>query len=453
MRQLILSGGPWSEAQQEAILDYCQSDVDSLEPLFAAMLAHEPWTFDHLGQALMRGRYTVAVGVMQFSGIPIDLQIYSRLQNNWPELKSKLIARVDAAFGVYEGGSFKEALFEAYLAKHGIAWPRLLTGRLKLDRDTFSSMSKRHPQIRPLHELRKTLGELRLNSLAVGDDGRNRALLSPFSSKTGRNQPSTSKFVFGPSKWFRGLIKPTEGTALAYLDWGSQEIAIAAGLSGDELLWDAYDSGDPYISFATQAGLAPEGATKVSHKAIRDRCKQVVLGTNYGMSAFGVAEAAGIHVLEARDLLQKHRDTYRKFWKWADANKDRGLLGLPLETCFGWQIQATEGVVKANTFLNWPMQAHGAEMMRIACCLAVERGIKLCAPIHDALLIEAPIDQIDADVAALKQCMAEASELVLGQGRVCRVDAEIIRYPDRFMDENGAAMWEQVMGILDEIEG
>ena len=171
------------------------------------------------------------------------------------------------------------------------------------------------------------------------------------------------------------------------------------------------------------------------------------------MTAHGVAEAAGIHVLEARDLLQKHRDTYRKFWKWADANKDRGLLGLPLETCFGWQIQATEGVVKANTFLNWPMQAHGAEMMRIACCLAVERGIKLCAPIHDALLIEAPINQIDADVAALKQCMADASELVLGQGRVCRVDAEIIRYPDRFMDENGAAMWEQVMGILDEIAG
>ena len=53
----------------------------------------------------------------------------------------------------------------------------------------------------------------------------------------------------------------------------------------------------------------------------------------------------------------------------------------------------TAGDVKANTFLNWPMQAHGAEMMRIASILAVERDIKLCAPIHDALLIEAPSDQ------------------------------------------------------------
>lgn len=452
MRQLILSGGPWSEAQQTAILDYCQSDVDALEPLFAATLEQGPWTVDRLGQALIRGRFMSAVGMMQFNGIPIDLDVYSKLQKNWLALRSKLIARVDAVFGVYEGGSFKEALFEAYLAKHGIGWPRLVTGRLKLDRDTFSSMSKRHPQIRPLHELRKTLGELRLNALAVGGDGRNRTMLSPFSSKTGRNQPSTSKFVFGPSKWFRGLIKPTEGMALAYLDWGSQEIAIAAALSGDKLLWEAYASGDPYIAFAIQAGLAPESASKASHKVIRDRCKQVVLGTNYGMTAHGVAEAAGIHVLEARDLLQKHRDAYRKFWEWADANKDRGLLGLPLETCFGWQIQATEGIVKANTFLNWPMQAHGAEMMRIACCLAVERGVKLCAPIHDALLVEAPIDQIDAHVATLKQCMADASELVLGQGRVCRVDEEIIRYPDRYMDENGAAMWDQVMEILDEIE-
>jgi DNA polymerase-1 len=171
------------------------------------------------------------------------------------------------------------------------------------------------------------------------------------------------------------------------------------------------------------------------------------------MTAHGVAEAAGIHDLEARDLLQKHRETYRRFWIWADENKDRGLLGLPLETCFGWRIQATDGVVKANTFLNWPMQAHGAEMMRIACCLAVERGIKLCAPIHDALLIEAPIGQIETDVATLKQCMADASEMVLGQGRVCRVDAEIVCYPDRYMDENGATMWRQVMEILDEIEG
>ena len=59
-----------------------------------------------------------------------------------------------------------------------------------------------------------------------------------------------------------------------------------------------------------------------------------------------------IHELEAKVLLQKHRETYRKFWTWAENNKDRGLLGLKLETCFGWSIKVTSGDVEANTFLN-----------------------------------------------------------------------------------------------------
>ena len=448
MRDLILSGGPWSKGQRSAILDYCTEDVVALGPLLNAMLKRVPWSDLQLNQVLLRGRYMKAVGAMQHRGIPFDLDLLNTLNANWDAIKLKLIAKIDTQYGVYVDGTFKEALFETYLSHKQIPWPRIESGRLALDRDTFSNMSKRYPAVQPLHELRKTLGELKLNKLAVGRDSRNRTILSPFAAKTGRNQPSTTKFVFGPAKWVRGLIKPVEGMALAYCDWSSQEIAIAAALSGDELLWDAYHTGDPYLAFAIAAGLAPPDATKQTHKAIRNRCKAVVLGTNYGMSAYGVAQAAKIHELEAKALLQKHRETYRKFWIWAENNKDRGLLGLKLETCFGWPIRVTSGDVKANTFLNWPMQAHGAEMMRLACILAVERGIKLCAPIHDALLIEAPSDQIDAEVVRLKECMAEASEAVLGDGKVCRVDADIVRYPDRYMDEHGQEMWDQIMSLL-----
>ena len=452
IRQLILSGGPWTECQKAGILDYCLEDVTALGPLLDAVLACSPWSKDRLEQALARGLYMHAVGLMEHNGIPIDMVIYNRLQTHWETIKRGLITETDRDFGVYQDGSFKELQFERYLYDMGIPWPRLGSGKLALDRDTFSRMSKTYPVVKPLHDLRTTLGELKLNGLTVGADGRNRAMLSPFRAKTGRNQPSTTKFVFGPSRWFRGLIKPPEGMALAYCDWSSQEIAIAGALSGDELLWEAYASGDPYMAFAIQAGLAPMGATKETHKAVRNRCKQVVLGTNYGMSAHGVAQAAGISVLEAQSLLQRHRETYQKFWRWAEDNKNTGLLGKPLTTPFGWCIQVESGTPKANTFLNWPMQANGAEMMRFACSFAVQRGIKLCAPIHDALLIEAPIEHIDAEVERLKDCMTEASELVLGDGKICRVDAEIIRYPDRFMDEGGAEMWQTVMTLLDNIE-
>ena len=64
--------------------------------------------------------------------------------------------------------------------------------------------------------------------------------------------------------------------------------------------------------------------------------------------------------------------------------------------------------------MNFPMQANGAEMLRLACCLATERGLAVCAPVHDAILIEAPAAEIDEHVAALQACMREASRIVLG---------------------------------------
>ena len=59
--------------------------------------------------------------------------------------------------------------------------------------EKFKEMAKQYPaEVGPMRELRHTLGQLRLNELAVGPDGRNRCLLSVFRSRTGRNQPSNS---------------------------------------------------------------------------------------------------------------------------------------------------------------------------------------------------------------------------------------------------------------------
>ena len=45
--------------------------------------------------------------------------------------------------------------------------------------------------------------------------------------------------------------------------------------------------------------------------------------------------------------------------------------------------------VRTDHAAELPAQAHGAEMLRLACCLVTERGIQLCCPIHDAVLVEA----------------------------------------------------------------
>ena len=79
-------------------------------------------------------------------------------------------------------------------------------------------------------------------------------MLSAFRSKTSRNQPSNSAFVFGLNAAFRSLIKPEQGRAFAVLDFGGQEFGIAAYFSGDRNMIAAYESGDPYSDWARKAG-------------------------------------------------------------------------------------------------------------------------------------------------------------------------------------------------------
>jgi len=98
------------------------------------------------------------------------------------------------------------------------------------------------------------------------------------------------------------------------------------------------------------------------------------------------------------------------------------------------------------------MQANGAEMLRLAFCFATERGIRVCAPIHDALLIEAPLSDLDRAIALTQEAMAHASAAVL-DGFILRTDVKTIRYPNRYSDKRGEEMWNTVNNILSEVEG
>ena len=86
-------------------------------------------------------------------------------------------------------------------------------------------------------------------------------------------------------------------------------------------------------------------------------------------------------------------------------------------------------------------------MLRLACSLATEGGIEVCAPVHDAILVEGPADWIEVVVAGTQAVMRQASEVVLG-GFPLRTDAKVVLHPDRYMDPRGRKMWETVLGLL-----
>jgi hypothetical protein len=441
MRELAIRGGPFSRREQADLLDYCESDVS----LTVEVLRRMAPGID-LPRALLRGRYMTAVARMENVGVPIDADRLMVLRDRLDDVKPALIEEVDRSYGVFAGTTFKQDRFGAYLTRRRIAWPRTDKGSLMMENRTWRTMATSHPELMPLRELRASLSQLRLHDLAVGPDGRNRTMLSPFSARTSRNQPSNNRFVFGPAVWIRSLIKPAPGMGLAYVDWSQQEFGIAAALSQDPAMMEAYTSGDPYLAFAVQAGAAPSDATKETHGAVRERFKQCALAVQYGMGECSMAKRLACSPADAQHLLDLHRQTYPRFWQWSDAAVDVATLRGRIETVFGWPLRVGPDP-NPRSLRNFPVQANGAEMLRIACILITEAGIRVCAPVHDALLIEAPLDRLDADVVRTQQLMEQASVGVLDGFRL-RTDVEVIRYPDRYQDPRGTEMWNRIWKVI-----
>jgi DNA polymerase I-like protein with 3'-5' exonuclease and polymerase domains len=141
-------------------------------------------------------------------------------------------------------------------------------------------------------------------------------------------------------------------------------------------------------------------------------------------------------------FIQLHRETYPNYWEYSEAIQDRFFFYGEHILTYGWRMRMARDA-RVTTVRNFPFQGNGAEMLRLAIILAIERGVKVCAPIHDALLIEAPVDQIEEKVAVCEAAMREASELVL-PGFPLRTEHVIVRYPDPYMDEAGESFWNKI---------
>ncbi len=415
--------------------------LHALEALFDRMAAAIDW-----GRALLRGRYLLAVARMEATGVPIDRPALNLLDAQWMDLIPQLIRLIDADFCVYRGGRFDRAAFAALLAQRNIDWPRTQDNILDLSDDVFSERARAHPELRPLKELRSTLTAFRPDDVAVGRDGRNRTQLRPFASRTGRNQPRNKSWILGGPAWVRNLIQPKPGHGVAVIDWSQQEFGIAAALSGDTRMQAAYRSRDPYLAFAASAGAVTGAECSTVLSDLRDRYKSCAIGVLYGMGAGTLARRSGLPQSAAEKLLTEHKAAFPTFWRWTHQIQDSGLLTGGLQSVLGWRV-TVDATANPRFLRNYAMQANGAEMLRLACCLTTEAGIRVCAPLHDALLIEAPISELGDAVGMTREYMAEASSIVLDDFAL-RTDVRTVTHPQRLGDRRGAAVWKAIEILL-----
>jgi DNA polymerase I-like protein with 3'-5' exonuclease and polymerase domains len=305
-----------------------------------------------------------------------------------------------------------------------------------------------YPGIEALHALRDSIGFIAKARLTIGRDGRCRPSLFPFGTATGRN--AHSKSPYNAHAGVRGFMVFPVDRIGAYLDWRTQEVRIAAVRSEDPALMADYQRGDIYHALARLCGLTNDldpAHWKQHNPDMRQRMKPLQLGINYGMGVPSLARGLNRHPLIASGIIERHRQTYPDFWRWREEAVLDAMLRRRIESSFGWPLHITTSPNK-RTLYNFPMQADGAEMLRLAAWRLCEAGIVPVMLIHDGILFE--LDD--------REQLEHAKEIMRQAGRdVCDgfeigvdTDQELIggaRYSDK--RPMAKKMWNTIMTALE----
>jgi hypothetical protein len=449
--------GNWRRYGKEAVLIYCEEDVNmSVKLLRRLLLGNVQFPAADIPRVLHWSNYAAkSVALIQARGIPWDMQLWNLVRENQAAVIRELIRQFDPSQGdddpIYTlDGKWSYARFEQWLLRNGIMiWPRTESGQLETEGDAFRLMYH-VPGIEGLHALRDSIGFIAKARLPLGADGRNRPSLFPFGTATGRN--AHTKSPYNAHAAVRSFITFPPDKIGVYLDWRTQEVGIAAARSGDRALMEAYRGGDVYHALARSCGFTDErdpARWKINEPEMRQRMKPLQLGINYGMGVPSLAHGLNRHPLIASGIIELHRRTYPQFWQWRDDAVMAAMLERRIESIFGWSLRITTSPNK-RALCNYPLQSDGAEMLRLAAWRLCEAGIVPCMLIHDGILFEfSSRDEIEA----AKEIMRQAGRDVCG-GFEIGVDVDqMLVGGARYSDKRPMArkMWATIMGVLETV--
>ena len=283
-------------------------------------------------------------------------------------------------------------------------------------------------EYRQLTKLKSTYADGLANYIA--DDGRIHGKFNQTITATGRISSTEPNLQNIPvrmelGRLIRKVFVPEEGYVFVDADYSQIELRILAHCSGDEQLINAYkEARDIHRMTASQVFHVPfDEVTDLQ----RRNAKAVNFGIVYGISSFGLSEDLSITRKEAAQYIENYFNTYPGIKKFLDDAVSHAKEYGYVTTIFGRRRPVPEissGNFMQRSFgervaMNAPIQGAAADIMKIA-MNAVNRRLKeanmksrLVLQVHDELLIEAHLDEVEAVKEILKHEMEHAATLLV----------------------------------------
>ena len=482
MRAIIIASNAEDiEKNSESIVKYCENDVKYLPDLLESMLTKVCPKYltreEFINIAINRANYSARTAIMVTNGYPVDIESLNRLTENIPKIMQE--ARLDInkvllennlpelfkehkyVRGKYAGTSewnFKQKETIEYILQNydTTNWEKTDKGAISLSEDALHSRGASKHNFKPtvLDQLARWKAlESSLRGLKepvkatnktlfdhIGSDARIRPYFGIFGSQSSRSQQTATSFIFLKSAWVRCLVQPAKGFCIIGADYSSQEFLLSAVISKDKAMEEAYNSGDVYLNFACTSGIITDPMPKFGtpeYKAFkskfdneRNTCKSLVLGLSYMMGAVSLARkltqdsktGREYTVDEAKELKTLFHKAYPLFTQWQE-----GLITRyreykePIVLPCGWKMYGQNPNFRSVG--NFPIQGTGASIMRKAVELCQDSGLKVIMTLHDAIYVEAKLEDEKLYSELLNKYMKQAFKYYFPNSEI-RVDTK-----------------------------
>ena len=377
--------------------------------------------------------------------------VLSRMEANGVRIDTENLQLISEEFGG-EIHKIEEQIYQAAGTPFNIASPKQLgeilferlhidekakktkTGQYATGEDVLQKLSHKHPIIqmildyRSLTKLKSTYLDA-LPALVNPKDGLIHTSYNQAVTATGRlssNNPNLQNIPVRTEKGReirRAFVPRSQQYTLLAADYSQIELRIIAHLSQDPAMVADFNLGHD-IHAATAAKVFHVPMDQVT-KEQRSRAKAVNFGIIYGMSAFGLAERMELSRSEAADIIKKYFEEYAGIKEYMNRSialaRERGYA----ETILGRRrylrdINGANSVVRGfaeRNAINAPIQGSSADMIKIA-MIGIHQELerlkmqsKMILQVHDELVFDAHLDELDTLKAIVQDKMVNALPL------------------------------------------
>lgn len=369
---------------------------------------------------------------MELAGVALDeawlAQESIDLERDLKDLETQIFKFTKEPFNLNSPKQLGEILFEEL--KLDAKAKKTKTGQYSTSEEVLQKLSGKHDIIqlildyRQLQKLKSTYVDALPQQISPVD-GRVHTTFAQTVAATGRlasNNPNLQNIPIRTlrGQQVRGAFVADQGFKIISADYSQIELRLIAEISGEDTMIKAFQNGED-IHASTASKLFNIPIEEVS-KLQRSQAKTVNFGIIYGQSAFALAEQTGLSRAAAKQLIDSYYETYPKLKAFMVEQVKKARQQGYVETIMGRRrhlkdINSNNFVVRGHAernAVNAPIQGSAADIIKLA-MINISRTLsqqnlktKMLLQVHDELVFEAPIDEVEQAQALIKTEMEQA---------------------------------------------